>query len=313
VLLAVSFNQVRQLSASGTVNGATYGLLGTAFALILGVTGRFHYAFGILFTLTAYGAFTLTDRVGLTFWPSAIISVGVITALSVAIEAGVYRPLAARAGASALLSVFVASLGLGIFGQNLIGIIWGLRTNSLAGPDVHRFNALGARVVNIDVWLVVAGVIISGGLAVALRLTPLGRSVKATRSNPELAEIIGINSGAIYLIVFAIGTSIAGLVALYTSLKFSVDPNMGFRPVVLAFVIAFLGGTASSPLRVFITGILVGLVESLSSIWLSVRWTQITVFVVLLGYLITKSANTSTWLRARVRKPAAAPMPLVAK
>jgi branched-subunit amino acid ABC-type transport system permease component len=64
---------------------------------------------------------------------------------------------------------------------------------------------------------------------------------------------------------------------------------MGFQPVIFAFVVAVLAGTASSPARVFIVGILVSLVEQYSSIWLSARWTQLAVFVVLVVYLVSLS------------------------
>jgi hypothetical protein len=62
-------------------------------------------------------------------------------------------------------------------------------------------------------------------------------------------------------------------------------------------VVAFLGGTAKSPARVFLTGITIGLVETISSIWLSVRWTQLVVFVILVLYLISFSINRSLFTR----------------
>ena len=69
---------------------------------------------------------------------------------------------------------------------------------------------------------------------------------------------------------------------------------MGFTPVIYAFVVAFLAGTASSPIRVFITGIIVALIEQYSSIWLSARWTQTAVFVVLVLYLSVLAFKAST-------------------
>jgi hypothetical protein len=75
---------------------------------------------------------------------------------------------------------------------------------------------------------------------------------------------------------------------------------MGATPVIYAFVVAFLAGTARSPIRVFVIGILIGLIEQYSSIWLSVRWTQTAVFVILVGYLTYLAIKTSAW-RARFR------------
>ncbi|MEZ5256466.1 MAG: hypothetical protein R2705_06130 [Ilumatobacteraceae bacterium] len=96
-MLAVTLDTVRQLIAPGIVNGTAYGLLGVAFALILGVTGRFHYALGTVYTLAAFFAFTFFDRVGWPFWLSAVIGILITVAMGVGIEAFIYRPLAAKA------------------------------------------------------------------------------------------------------------------------------------------------------------------------------------------------------------------------
>jgi len=296
-VLAVTFETVRQLIAAGIVNGSAYGILGVAFALILGVTGRFHYAFGVLYTLAAFFAFTLFDRVGWPFWPAAIVGIVITVVMGVGIEAFVYRPLAARAGSNALLAVFVAALGLGIAGGNLIQIFWGAQTHSLLGISISPINVLGADIINIDLYSVIGGVLLVALLTCLLRFTGLGRAIKATRSNPEMALLIGVDPARIYLVVFAIASFFAGFAAIMAALKYSVEPTMGFRPVVLAFVVAFLGGTAKSPVRVFLTGIGIGLIETISSIWLPVRWTQLVVFVILVLYLISFSVNRAVFTR----------------
>lgn len=299
-MLAVTFDTVRQLVASGLVNGSAYGILGVAFALILGVTGRFHFAFGTLYTLAAYFAFTFFDRVGWPFWPSAILGILITVAMSVGIEAGVYRPLAARAGSNSLLAIFVASLGLSIAGNGLIQIFWGAQTHSLLGVRIEPVAILGANLINIDVYSVLSALVLLALLTAVLRFTSLGRSIKATRSNPEMALLIGVDPARIYLVVFAIASLFAGVAAIFAAMKFAVEPTMGFRPVVLAFVVAFLGGTASSPVRVFLTGITIGLIETISSIWLSVRWNQLIVFVILVIYLVSLSFNRSMFARVRM-------------
>jgi branched-subunit amino acid ABC-type transport system permease component len=144
-------------------------------------------------------------------------------------------------------------------------------------------------------------VIISTGLVVilglALRYTGLGRAIKATRSNVDMARIIGINPNSIYLLCFGVGTFLCGVSAFWRGMEFNVQPDMGFQPIVIAFVVAFLAGTASSPGRVFITGFIVSFIEQYSSIWLSARWTQLAVFVVLVIYLVSLSVDRSMLTR----------------
>jgi branched-subunit amino acid ABC-type transport system permease component len=131
----------------------------------------------------------------------------------------------------------------------------------------------------------------------------LGRRIKATRVNPELARTIGIDADSTYVICFFLGTICAGVAAIWYGLKFTVDPGMGYSPIIYAFVVAFLAGTTRSPIRVFVTGVMVALIEQYSSIWLSVRWTQTAVFVVLVGYLTVLAVRSSAFATRFRRLP----------
>lgn len=307
-VLAFEAGNIPQLTVNGIIAGSAYGLLGVGFAIILGVTGRFHFAYGITYTLAAYMAFTFWDRWGLPFWPAAVAGILSVTLLGMAIEHWVYRPLATRAGATALLAIFVAALGLSIAGSNLVQLLWGSENQNLFGPTKKAIR-WGDRVAftNLDLYQVISAVVLVAVLSLLLRYTGLGRAIKATRANPELATIIGINARVIYVTCFAIGTLMAGVAAFWYGLRFSVDPFMGNRPVIFAFVVAFLAGTASSPVRVFITGVLISLLEQYASLFLSLRWTQTAVFVVLMIYLVSKAWDVPSRLRRQLSSgPAAA-------
>jgi branched-subunit amino acid ABC-type transport system permease component len=311
-MLAVTFQTVRQLTVDGFFRGCSYGLLGAGFALILGVTGRFHFAYGFTYVLAVYLAFTFTFRgPQLEFWLAAALGVALTAALGGAIERVVYRPLAKNAGATALLAVFVAALGLGIAGENLVRLFWGSNTQAYYGPKKEAWHLWDTVFLNFDVWQAVSGVVIVVLMAVMLRFTPLGRRIKATRVNPDLAKTIGIDADRVYVICFVIGTICAGVSAIWYGLKYTVDPGMGFNPVIYSFVVAFLAGTTRSPIRVFVVGILIALLEQYSSIWLSARFTQTAVFVVLVLYLsvlaVRSSAMWSKFRGARRRPAAAAP------
>ncbi len=266
------------------------------------MTGRFHFAYGFTYTLAAYMAFTFTFRVDLPFWPGAVLGVLAAALVGAAIERFVYRPLAANAGPNALLAVFVAALGLGIAGDNLVRLFWGSETQAYFGPEKKAYHVWDTVFLNFDVWQAASGIVITILLALTLRYSALGRRIKATRVNPDLARTIGIDADATYVICFFLGTICAGVAAIWYALKFTVDPAMGAAPIIYAFVVAFLAGTARSPIRVFVTGIVVALIEQYSSIWLSVRWTQTAVFVVLVGYLSVLAVRSSAFI-ARFRRP----------
>jgi branched-chain amino acid transport system permease protein len=302
ILAVLDWPTVAQLTANGVINGTFYGLLGVGFALILGVTGRFHYAYGFIYTLTAYMAFPLHARADWPLLPAVAAALILTTLLGVGTERLVYRPLAAHAGATALLAIFVASLGIGIAGENLVRLFWSSASQALTGinqkPIIWGGDNVRAIFLNLDLYQVLMSIFLVVLLNLLMRYTPLGRAIKATRSNPEMATIIGINPNTIYLVCFAVGTFLAGVAAFWRGIKFTVAPDMGFTPVIFAFVVAFLAGTARSPIRVFLTGLFVSFVEQYSSIWLSARWTQTAVFVILLVYLVSLSVDVKR-LRAR--------------
>jgi branched-subunit amino acid ABC-type transport system permease component len=206
----------------------------------------------------------------------------------VAIERFIYRPLVARAGATALLAVFVASLGIGIAGENIIRLLWSSSSQNFFGPAQKRWSLGSVTFLNFDIWQTLTSFGLVVLLALLLRFTPLGRQIKATRVNPELATVIGINANTIYLVCFAIGTFFAAVAAFWYAVQYTIIPDMGQRPIIFAFVVAFLAGTASGPIRVFFAGIVVALLE---------QWTQTAVFVLLLAYLVAKSLEGKHLIR----------------
>ena len=303
--VTVGWEIFTQLTFNGLFRGASYGLLGAGFALILGVTGRFHFAYGFTYTLAAYIAFTLHARGtwagpfsnGIPFIVAGIIGVLVSAVAGVGIERFVYRPIARRAGATALLAIFVAALGIGIAGQSLIALLWGQQSVPFYDKGSHLakvgWGFWKITYENLDIIQAITSFSLVLIFTLVLRFTALGRQMRATRVNPDLAQIIGINSKRIYLVCFFIGTIFCGTAAFWYGLQFTVNPDMGARPVITAFVVAFLAGTASSPMRVFFTGIAIALLEQWLSMFIATRWTQTAVFVVLFLYLIWKSLSTT--------------------
>ena len=126
---------VAQLTVNGIFRGAAYGILGVGFAIILGVTGRFHFAYAFTYTLAAYMVFTFKERWSVPFWVAAVLGIVAVGFVGVGIERFIYRPLAVRARETALLAIFVASLGIAIAGENIIRLLWSSSSQNLLGPD----------------------------------------------------------------------------------------------------------------------------------------------------------------------------------
>lgn len=287
----MSLTEVEQLTVAGIINGSAYALLGVSFALVLGVTGRFHYAFALVYTVAAYVTSVLISGAGVSYPLAMLAALVAAAALGVAIERIVYRPLAAASGVLSLLTIFIAALGITIAGVNGITLIWSSQSRAIDAFSVKPLHVGTVTFTTLELALVLVAWALVGAVAWMLAKTDLGRSIKAVRGNLDLARTIGLRPNSIYLVVFALSSVLCAVAAIFGGMRFAVQPDMGTRPVVFAFVVAFLGGTRSSPLVIGLAGLFLGLVESLSGVWVSPQWASLVVFSVLFAYLTLRPVD----------------------
>jgi branched-chain amino acid transport system permease protein len=284
-----SLREVGQAIVTGIIAGSGYGLLGAALALILGVAGRFHFALGSSYMISAFVAAVAVGDWGLPFLPAVAIGICAGVLLGLVAEAFVYEPVAKRAGDDALLPIFVASLGIVIVVENLVRLIWGSNARNLPGFPEHNYTVADLNFSLAQVSQVVAAILLLAGLALLLNRTLLGRQIRAVRGNPGFAPAVGVDVRRVYLIVFAFGSLLAGVAAIFSGVRFAVTPGAGNEPIFYAFVVAFVAGVTRSPLLVGGVGFAIGVAESLSTLWVSQNLSAITVFGLLFIFLAVRS------------------------
>jgi branched-subunit amino acid ABC-type transport system permease component len=284
-----SGSEVLQALVNGVVNGCAYGLLAVGFALILSVTGRFHFAYALTYALAAFLAAVLERVYGVSLLPAAVVGLAAAAVAGVACDTVVYRPLSDRAGSGAMLVVFVASLGIVIAGENALALAWGPGPRNLTGIGAHSLSVADATFTTLDVVSVVVSVALSAGLWLLLSRSGFGRQIKAVRANAQMSTAIGIDVRRVHAAVFAIGSLVGGVAALLYGLKYAASPDMGENAVFYALIVTFLAVSSSSPLRLLAVGVGVGLVERVASLWLSPQLSTGVVFVLLLAFLSHRS------------------------
>jgi branched-chain amino acid transport system permease protein len=300
-----------QLAINGISNGTSYALIGVGFGLILGVSGRFHIAFAITYTLAAYVAAMLTTWYGWPFWLAVLASALAAALLGVLMDRLVYLPLSLRAlqvGTDPLLIMFVASLGLVVIGRNAIALAFLSQSSmNIAGFSNSGVNVGPVTITTLNMVMVAVSWALILLLAAVLNYTALGRMIRAVRANWEMSLCIGIDPSRIFLVVFAIGSFLSGVAGVFQGTLTSATPDMGLPPLFYALVVAFVAGLTSSPIRVALLGLALGEVEALSSLFLPTQFAPLVVFAILFTYVAMRPVKLADLRRSfSRRKPQAA-------
>ncbi|MDO9377457.1 MAG: branched-chain amino acid ABC transporter permease [Nocardioidaceae bacterium] len=273
-----------QLLVSGIVLGSTYALLGTSVSTIYSTTKVFHFAHAFVYTAAAYVALATASSLGLPLAVAIAAGLLVAVVLGVGIELVVYRPMR-RSGADSL-GIFLASLGLSIAGPNLIQIMFGPDGRGFPAGDPRLFTLGTATFTTWDVLTVVVSWALIGGV-LAMRRSRWGLASIAVSANRELASAVGISPQRVHVYVFGVGSFLVGVAAVLFLLNQSATPNIGLQPVLLGFIATFLGGVGSQKGAPF-AGLVLGMVVSLSGLWLAQTFQTAVIFGLLFVFLIVR-------------------------
>lgn len=267
-----------QLLVNGIVNGSHYALLALSFGLIFATTRILHFAYGPVFAVSAYCAWYVCGPLGLPIIAGLLAAMAGGVLVGVACYLIVYRPLELRNAPH--LVPMIASLGLFILIENMIGVVFGSGSRALRNIDYDIFLVGPVFFTSIHVLQVVSLIVIGGGLVVFLRRTRYGKAILAMTDNADMARVIGIDTFRISLLVFAIGSAMAAPSAMLILIKDGANAHMGFAAVFMAFIAVFIGGIGSLK-GAALGGFVLGLVESLGLWRIPTEWQASIGFVVL--------------------------------
>lgn len=248
---------------NGFATGMLYALVGVGLTLVLGVLNLPNFAHGTLFAFGAYFTYTvvnLTDSfyLGILIGPLLVVLIGFV------IESQGVRRLYAAHHDYQLLFLFAVALIL----QETVILIWGPVGFSLLPP---KFLA-GAVDLGFTVYpkyrlaLIVFTVTIVVALYLLLTRTNVGAILRAGIENREMVKVLGININKVFLFTFGLGAYLAGLAGGLATPIWGLTPTMGFDILPISFVIVVVAGLGSI-LGAIAAGILIGLAQSLTTIW----------------------------------------------
>jgi branched-chain amino acid transport system permease protein len=287
-------DQLFQQLVNGLAVGGIYALVALGYTMVYGVLKLINFAHGDLFTIGAYLGLTLFVGMGAAgtlpgfaaVLPVAAMVMGLTALLGGVLERVAYRPLR-KAGR---LSAVVSALGASIFFQNAVMLVWG--ANYEVYPEIMRPSTV---IFLFDTGVPLIRLIIIGvSLLLMLALygfihhTRTGTAVRAAAIDQGAATLTGINVSRIITLVFLIGAGLGGAAGIMVGMSYGqIDFSMGFSYGLKAFTAAVLGGIGNIP-GAMLGGMLLGLIETLGSAYLTIAWKDAISFLVLILILIIR-------------------------
>jgi branched-chain amino acid transport system permease protein len=272
-----------QLLINGLAAGALYAFVALGFALIYNATGILHLAHGAVFALGGYVFYICVAILHLPVVMACLLAICASAAFGIAIDWLVYRPLRDRKADHA--SSMIASIGVLTLSQAVFGLVFGTDNLAVRIEPLQTITFFGLYVSYLHVLVAVLALVIFSALQIFLVRTWFGRAIRAFADNPKLSRVFGINSGSVNALVFGLGSGLAAVAACLISFDSGVRPDVGFSIMFTALVAVIVGGAGYLP-GAAAGGILVGLLQSLSLWPFSARWQEVTVFVVLVAFLL---------------------------
>ncbi|MBW2662129.1 MAG: branched-chain amino acid ABC transporter permease [Deltaproteobacteria bacterium] len=273
-----------QLLLNGVVASCYFLLIAVGFSVIYGTTRFFHFAHGVVFTAGAYFTFLCKVWLGLPFFLSILVGIILCTLLGCLTEVFLYRPLR-RNGASSMV-LLVTSLGAYIVLQNIISMIFGDDTKTFRSGAVEEgINIFGARVTFVQILIVCVSIVLVATVAVLLKKTKIGKSMRAVANNSELANISGIGGDRVILGTFALGSALAGIAGILIALDVDMTPTMGMNALMMGVVAVIIGGVGSIP-GIALGALLLGMAQHLGVWKIGSQWQDAIAFVILLIFLL---------------------------
>jgi branched-chain amino acid transport system permease protein len=259
-----------QQLVNGLTIGSTYALVAVGFALIYGVVGILNAAHADITTLTGYVGLYLGVSVGIGFW-GALAGV-----LGAAIAAGLilYYVIFARLRPDNLLAMFVATIGVSFVIEYGIARIKGSAPQLFPSYLPNGGFAIGSVSIQYAQLIVfVTSTALCVLLWAGIRVTALGRQIRAVAASPEMAVALGINARRVRLGAVVGSSLLAGVAGLLLSTLYSsVNPFLGQTLAFNMFVIAIVGGVGSV-LGTLAVSLLVGIIPAVTSTYLDANIT----------------------------------------
>jgi branched-chain amino acid transport system permease protein len=266
-----------QTLINGILQGGVYAAAAVGLSLIFGVSGILNAAHGELVMLGAFATYWMYTLWHVDPFLSLPVTFGLLFVLGWALQ---YFLLNRTLGQPLLLSLLV-TFGISLVILNVALRVWTADYRLMRVPYLDRSIIVGELIVpRARLMACVLGVAMVAGLSWMLTSTRLGRMIRATAQDWEMARLVGVNHRRIYAVTFGIGAGISGMAGSLLAFYSPVEPNMGLSFTLFAFAVVVLGGLGYTP-GVLWGGLALGIAQAFTETYLEAGLSLLVAFALL--------------------------------
>lgn len=278
-----------QQLVNGLSLGSIFALVALGYTMVYGIIKLINFAHGDIYMVGAYIGYFVITGLHLGVVPAIIIAMAACAMLGVVIEKIAYKPLRHASRITSLITAIGVSLFLEYTMQYFMGA--GVRTMP---DDVLLEGVLqigGVSITYTQLMIFVIAVLLMLLLQFIVKKTKIGKAMRAVSTDPDAAQLMGINVNATISYTFAIGSALAGAAGVLVGLYYnSISPLMGMTPGLKAFIAAVFGGIGIIP-GAMMGGVSIGVLETLVAGYGGSLYKDAVVYVILILILLIKPSG----------------------
>ena len=276
-----------QLLVNGLLRGSIYALMAFGLTLTFGIMKVINYAHGDFFMLGAYATYFVIVLSKLDFLVAVALSGALLLIIGIAIERFILRPLRRVSGSLWVTNAFVLTLGLSLVIENSVLFVWKADARIVSGVFPGSMNIHGVVLIFQRLVILVATLLVVTSFLYFVNRTYVGKGIRATSENEQVAKTLGLNIDFLYMLSFGIASLLAGLAGGLLLPLYGAFPSDGLEPLLKGFAVVLIGGLASIRGSLY-GGLLLGVFESFATFFFSAGWNNVLVVVLVMIVLLFK-------------------------
>ena len=269
----------------GIVTASILAVAGVGFTLQFGVTNILNLAYGDIMTAAAFVAYLVTSA-GLNVWLALVAGTAFGSVFSVLLNRCIYTPFVRRG--TRLFGMIIVTIAVSLIVQNGLLAIFGANFFSLKMPRPTSVHIAGMAFTTVQLAIIAIAAVAMLLIHLLLRYTKLGKAMRATAADPDLARNCGIATDRVIDLAWAISGALCGLAGVILVMNVTAfTDTTGAQFLIPVVAVAVLGGIGQ-PYGAMLGALIIGITSEVAAAIFNPEYKNIVAFVILVIVLLAR-------------------------